>query len=124
MMACGVLEVFTKSCEDSETEKVLLQKIPYYDRNCLEIADEGYCLKFVSLSPVQNLITFIWSSPKKSPTTAENTTMDEDDQDKYDEKSDGNLLSFSDSDKKSVDLNARLKSIQEESSGDLSQKKD
>jgi hypothetical protein len=41
---------------------ILLQKIPFYeDLDCLELAIQGNCKKFISLTCVQNLITEIWN---------------------------------------------------------------
>ena len=41
---------------------LLLQKIPYYNNlDCLQMADESNCLKFISLPSVQNLVTSVWN---------------------------------------------------------------
>ena len=60
-MACGVLEIFDSTSDDCINGIILLQKIPYYDLNCLQLAVEAKCLKFISLSTVQNLLTEIWN---------------------------------------------------------------
>ena len=60
-MACGVLEIFDSRMDDIVNGVVLLQKIPYYGLNCLQLAVEAKCLKFISLSTVQNLLTEIWN---------------------------------------------------------------
>lgn len=60
-MSCGVLEIFDNTSDDIVNGVVLLQKIPYYELNCLQIAVEAKCLKFISLSTVQNLLTEIWN---------------------------------------------------------------
>jgi hypothetical protein len=41
---------------------LLLQKIPYYNNlDCLQMADESNCLKFISLPSVQNLVSSVWN---------------------------------------------------------------
>ncbi len=60
--ACGVLTLFDENNDDLMNGVILLQKVPYYeDLNSLEIAIQGDCLKFISLSCVQTLITSVWN---------------------------------------------------------------
>lgn len=60
-MACGVLEIFDSTSDDIVNGVILLQKIPYYSLDCLQMAVEAKCLKFIALSSVQNLLTDIWN---------------------------------------------------------------
>ena len=60
--ACGVLTLFDDNSDDLMNGVILLQKVPYYkDLNALEMAIQGNCLKFISLSCVQTLITSVWN---------------------------------------------------------------
>ena len=59
-MAIGVLTLFDKSTDDIINGVILLRKIPFYNLDCLQMAVEADCQKFVSLSCVQNLLTDIW----------------------------------------------------------------
>jgi len=60
--ACSVLTLFDKNNDDLKNGDILLQKVPYYeDLNCVEMAVQGNCLKFISLSCVQTLITSKWN---------------------------------------------------------------
>ena len=59
-MACGVLDIFDNLSDELINAVVLLQKIPYYDIDCLRMAVEAKCLKFIALPRVQNLLTDIW----------------------------------------------------------------
>lgn len=59
-MAIGVLNIFDKSTDDIINGVILLRKIPFYNMDCLQMAVEGDCQKFVALSSVQNLLTDIW----------------------------------------------------------------
>lgn len=59
-MACGVLKIFDNLSDDLINGIILLQKIPYYNLDCLQLAVEANCLEFISLSTVQNLLTEIW----------------------------------------------------------------
>jgi len=60
--ACSVLTYFDKNNDDLKNGDILLQKVPYYeDLNCLDLAIQGNCLKFISLSCVQTLITSVWN---------------------------------------------------------------
>lgn len=76
-MACGIVDIFESNCDDSTTEVILIQKIPYFGVNCLTIADEAGCLKFISLISVQNLISYIWDRPK-APFTRKKTSLEAD----------------------------------------------
>jgi hypothetical protein len=61
-MACDVLSIFDSSMNEFMTSILLLQKIPYYNGlDCLQMAVEGECLKFVSQNSVQNLLTDLWN---------------------------------------------------------------
>ncbi|CAF0758789.1 unnamed protein product [Brachionus calyciflorus] len=60
-MACGVLNIFDNLSDDLINGIILLQKISYYDLECLRIAVEARCLKFIALPTVQNLLTDIWN---------------------------------------------------------------
>jgi hypothetical protein len=46
---------------NSAISVLLLQKNPYYNLDCLELAVEAKCMNFFSLTPVQNLLTSIWN---------------------------------------------------------------
>ena len=56
-MACAVLCLFDAMTDDLINGVLLLQKIPYYKINCLKMADEADCLKFISLPCVQDILT-------------------------------------------------------------------
>lgn len=56
------MKLFDEHSDDLINGIILLQKVPYYDDlDCLEMAVEGGCLRFISLSCVQTLITHIWN---------------------------------------------------------------
>jgi len=59
-MSIGVLNIFDESSVDGLNGVILLQKIPYYNMNCLEMASESKSQKFLSVTSVQNLLTEIW----------------------------------------------------------------
>lgn len=59
-MAIGVLNIFDSTTDDLINGVILLRKIPFYNLDCLQMAVEADCKKFVSLSSVQNLLTDIW----------------------------------------------------------------
>jgi hypothetical protein len=59
-MAIGVLNIFDEASIDLINGVILLQKIPYYNMNCLEMASEARSQKFLSVTSVQNLLTEIW----------------------------------------------------------------
>lgn len=59
-MAVGVLNIFDNSTDDLINGVILLRKIPFYNLDCLQMAVEANCQKFVALSSVQNLLTDIW----------------------------------------------------------------
>lgn len=59
-MACSVFDICDDLSIDFVNSIILLQKIPYYNINCLQMAYEAKCLKFISLASVQNLLTDIW----------------------------------------------------------------
>lgn len=65
-MACGVLNVFDGTSDDLINGIILLQKIPFYGLDCLQIAVEARCLKFIALPSVQNLLTDIWNGKIES----------------------------------------------------------
>jgi hypothetical protein len=59
--ACSVLALFDNDCDDEQNCDILMQKVPYYtDLDSLEMASQGKCLKFISRSCVQKLITSEW----------------------------------------------------------------
>ena len=59
-MAIGVLSIFDESSVDLINGVILLQVIPYYKLNCLEMASEANSQKFIALTSVQKLLTEIW----------------------------------------------------------------
>lgn len=59
-MAIGVLNIFDATTDDLINGVILLRKIPFYNLDCLQMAVEAHCQKFVALSSVQNLLTDIW----------------------------------------------------------------
>ena len=60
-MACGVLNIFDMTSDDWMNCVLLLQEIPYYRMNCLKMANQARCLKFISLPAVQDILDRIWS---------------------------------------------------------------
>jgi hypothetical protein len=40
---------------------ILLQSMPYYKLNCIELAAEADCKQFIALPSVQNLTNDIWN---------------------------------------------------------------
>ena len=60
-MSCQVLNIFDRSSDDLANGIILLQKIPYYNLDCLQMAVEAECMDFLSLPSVQNLLTDIWN---------------------------------------------------------------
>ena len=65
-MAIGVLNIFDLNSDDLMNSIILLEKIPIYKMDCLQMAVKAKCLKFVSLPAVQNLITEIWNGNMSS----------------------------------------------------------
>ncbi len=59
-MSVGVLNIFDSTTDDIINGVILLRKIPFYNLDCLQMAVEADCQKFVALSSVQNLLTDIW----------------------------------------------------------------
>ena len=59
-LACGVLTEFDENTIEIENEINLLTKNEIYDMNCLQLAQKGECLEFMSLPSVQNLLTKHW----------------------------------------------------------------
>ena len=59
-MSIGVLNIFDSTTDDLINGVILLRKIPFYNLDCLQMAVEANCEKFVALSSVQNLLTDIW----------------------------------------------------------------
>ena len=59
-MAIGVLNIFDESTIDLINGVILLQQIPYFNMNCLEMASESRSQRFLSVASVQNLLTEIW----------------------------------------------------------------
>ena len=59
-MAIGVLNIFDSTTDDLINGVILLRKIPFFNLDCLQMAVEADCQKFVALSSVQNLLTDIW----------------------------------------------------------------
>ena len=59
-MSIGVLNIFDSTTDDLINGVILLRKIPFYNLDCLQMAVESDCQKFVALSSVQNLLTGIW----------------------------------------------------------------
>jgi hypothetical protein len=60
-MSIGVLNIFDSTTDDLINGVILLRKIPFYNLDCLQMAVEANCEKFVALSSVQNLLTDIWN---------------------------------------------------------------
>ncbi len=62
-MACNILEVFDEKSDDLTEGVLLLQKVPYFDLNCFDMAVQGKdsCQKFLSMTGVQNLLTNLWN---------------------------------------------------------------
>ena len=60
-MACGVLTTFDENTENSLNCVLLLQDIPHYGMNCLKMANQAKCLKFISLQIVQDILDRIWN---------------------------------------------------------------
>lgn len=60
-MACEVFDICDDLSIDFVNSIILLQKIPYYNINCLQMAYEAKCLKFISLPSVQTLLSDIWN---------------------------------------------------------------
>ena len=60
-LAIGVLNIFDLNSDDLINSIVLLRQINIYGMDCLQMAVEARCLKFVSLPTVQILITEIWN---------------------------------------------------------------
>lgn len=58
-MACDVLNEIDSSSDD-DINKIVLQKIPYYSINCLEMGFKAKCLSFMALPCVESLIHDIW----------------------------------------------------------------
>ena len=59
-MAIGVMNIFDEASLDLINGVILLQKIPYYNMNCLEMASEARSQRFISVTSVQNLLSEIW----------------------------------------------------------------
>ena len=59
-MANGVFNIFDENSNNLNNAVILLQTVPYYKLNCLEMASEADCQKFIALPSVQNLLTEIW----------------------------------------------------------------
>jgi hypothetical protein len=59
-MAIGVMNIFDSTTDDLINGVILLRKIPFYNLDCLQMAVQADCQKFVALSSVQNLLTDIW----------------------------------------------------------------
>ncbi len=59
-MAIGVLNIFDEASVDLINGVILLQKIPYYNMNCLEMASKATSQRFISVTSVQNLLSEIW----------------------------------------------------------------
>lgn len=72
-MAIGVLNIFDNSTDDLINGVILLRKIPFYNLDCLQMAVEADCQKFVALSSVQNLLTDIWYGKVVSVSGAKGT---------------------------------------------------
>ena len=51
---------FDESSNNLANGVLLLQNIRYYKLNCLEMASEADCKKFIALPSVQNIINDIW----------------------------------------------------------------
>jgi len=59
-MAIGVMNIFDEASLDLINGVILLQKIPYYNMNCLEMASKATSQRFISVTSVQNLLSEIW----------------------------------------------------------------
>lgn len=59
--ACQVLAIFDKNSNDLFNDLLFYQKVPYYNNlDCITLALQGSCLKFISVPSVQNLVTKVW----------------------------------------------------------------
>jgi hypothetical protein len=67
-MAIGVLNLFDSTTDDLINGVILLRKIPFFNLDCLQMAVEADCQRFVALSSVQNLLTDIWFGKVTSKT--------------------------------------------------------
>ena len=62
-VACGIIKCFDEYSDELNFGILLLQKIPYYGYlDCLEMSMQGedICLKFISLTCIQNLVIKLW----------------------------------------------------------------
>ena len=59
-MAIGVLNLFDIAIENSENNKMLMKKVPFFEFNCLEIAFAGSNSVFMSHPFIQNILDKIW----------------------------------------------------------------
>lgn len=58
-----MLTLFDENSDDLLNSVILLARPPFYkELDCLEMAIQGKCLKFVAMSSVQTLITNIWNA--------------------------------------------------------------
>ena len=65
-MACDLLIMIDESKCNRINSAILLQKNPYYNLSCLDLAVEAKSLNFIALRPVQNLLTEIWNGNRES----------------------------------------------------------
>jgi len=57
----GVLEKFDETSDNFSNGVLLLQRVPYYKLNCIELAAQADCKKFIAQTPVQCLLNDIWN---------------------------------------------------------------
>ena len=57
-MSIGVLNIFDSTTDDLINGVILLRKIPFYNLDCLQMAVEADCQKFVALSSVVSRLIF------------------------------------------------------------------
>jgi len=59
-MASGVYQIFDSSSNNLINGVILLQKIPYYNLNCLDMAAKADSQQFIAMQSVQNVLSEIW----------------------------------------------------------------
>ena len=59
-MAIGVYNIFDNVSNNLINGVILLQKIPYYNLNCLDLAAVSNCQRFIAMKSVQNVLSDIW----------------------------------------------------------------
>jgi len=56
-MASGVYQIFDSSSNNLINGVILLQKIPYYNLNCLDMAAKANCQQFIAIQSVQSILS-------------------------------------------------------------------